>query len=49
MESLLILQRSSEKTQITLIVLWLLEIYQNKLGALRDQVPIIIEISILFC
>jgi len=28
--------RASEKTQITLIVLWLLEIYQNKLGALRD-------------
>lgn len=29
--------KSSEKTQITLIVLWLLEIYQNKLGSLRES------------
>lgn len=28
--------KSSEKTQTTLIVLWLVEIYQNKLGLLRD-------------
>ncbi|XP_023332203.1 vacuolar protein sorting-associated protein 18 homolog [Eurytemora carolleeae] len=29
--------RPSEKTQITLIVLWLIEIYQNKLGLLREK------------
>jgi hypothetical protein len=28
--------RSSEKTQTTLIVVWLVEIYQNKLAALRE-------------
>ena len=28
--------KSGEKTQITLIVIWLVEIYQNKLGALRE-------------
>jgi hypothetical protein len=29
--------RSSEKTQTTLIVVWLVEIYQNKLAALRES------------
>lgn len=29
--------RASEKTQITLIVLWLVEIYENKICALRDE------------
>jgi len=29
--------KSSEKTQITLIVIWLVEIYQNKLGHLRES------------
>ena len=27
--------KNSEKTQMTLIVLWLIEIYQNRLGRLR--------------
>ena len=29
--------RSNEQTQITLIVIWLLEIYQNQLGVLREN------------
>ena len=29
--------KSSEKTQITLIVIWLIELYQNQLGALREN------------
>jgi hypothetical protein len=28
--------RTSEKTQTTLIVVWLVEIYQNRLAALRE-------------
>ena len=28
--------RSSEKTQTTLIVVWLVEIYQNRLAGLRE-------------
>ena len=28
--------KNSEKTQMTLIVLWLIEIYQNRLGRLRE-------------
>merc|ERR1719283_651633 len=29
--------KSNEQTQITLIVIWLIEIYQNKLGHLREN------------
>ena len=31
--------KASEKTQITLIVLWLLEIFQNKVPKLRPPLP----------
>ena len=30
--------KSSEKTQITLILIWLIELYQNQLGAIRENI-----------